>query len=170
LGEPLRYRSIATVTAVFIALIFVGSLNDRGIRTHILYFEKTEIIDSSYIRITEDPSGWIIILKMECYKIRDGPRIDVNIVELKIDDMLIPESNYNSDKIIPGMITTSIPDTKTGLLIQCGQTETITVYVSDEDVAVGSILSLNIKLHSKNGNDYARNFTLYKSHILPSIE
>jgi len=169
--HPQRIRIVNTVIAGLIALYVLGvTLPFRNEQLFILYFEKMDFQACYSYRVLDDPSGWIIILKMECYKIPGGPRLDVNIVELKIDDTPIPDSNYNCDKIIPGEITTSLPDTKTGLLIECGQTETITVYVSDEGVADGSNLSLNIKLHSKNGNDYGRIFTLYKSNIFPSIE
>ncbi len=154
-----RIRLLAVVIAGLLALISMGN-TDIMHPNPVINWEKVEIVNNGYIRITDEPSGWVIKLWMK----NSHPYPNIAIISsLIINSEPIPESNYGATGITLGEIYTSIPDTETGVIIEGGKTEIISIYVSDANITVGSHVSMNILIHSKNGNDYYKNFNLYKS-------
>ena len=154
----MSYGSIATISAVVIALILVGSVTYAPI-PQIRYFEKMEIVGDGYIRITEEPSGWIIKLWLK----NSGTKQTATITSIYLNDTPIPDSNYGASKIIENEIQTSIPDRINGLRFELGQTEVVSIYVSDHNYTDNSKVNFLIRLQSANGNNYIKSMHMYKS-------
>jgi len=159
MGQYRRFLYTAIVTAGVIALLTIGS---SGVRVHPnppCLFEKMMITDEGYYRVTDKPSGWVIRLWF-----KNSGVSTASIIHLYINGSeLIPESNYGANGIKAGEIHTSIPDYKTGKIIKGGEMGIISIYISDENIEDGSKIIYDIRLHSKNGNDYFSQMTLYKS-------
>ena len=166
MSAPISLRKRVTVFICLSAVIY-GSLTNpfpmRRVIRHISYFEKIDIIGSYSIRVLDDPSGWILVLKM-----KNWGGIVGTMTNLYIDDHPLPDSNYGGSSIVVGEVHTSIPDAENGLPIEKDeQTGTFYVYVSDMNVTDGSWVIYHLRIHSENGMDYFQNFTLYKSRIYP---
>jgi len=146
MSDYLRLRSIATVCAIFVSILFVGSAMDRPhMHSFISYFEKIDF-GNGYIRITNDPSGWIIKLWLK----NSGSK-SATLTSVYLNEVLVPDSNYGTSQIVQGEVHTSIPDRINGLKIKAGQTEVISIYVSDSNYSDNSRIEMNIRLNSANG-------------------
>ena len=89
--------------------MFLGvfSFSQCNRRLNDSYFERIDFVFSYSIRELDDPSGWILFIKMKCDMLECCPRYEGNFVNLIVDNEPIPESNYNQHEIVPGEITTS---------------------------------------------------------------
>ena len=142
---------IATVILVAVAITVSVAVSYwmSGISAQYTQFEKVEIQTGYSTRVTASPTGWNAILEL-----KNSGSATATITTVFVNEMPLDSGSYDNSSIVDGYITTSIPDA--GLTLTSGNSSYVYIYISDTFGELSSGTTVDIKLHSGNGNDYIK--------------
>ena len=145
---------IATVILVAVAITVSVAVSYwmGGISSQYTQFEKIEI-QSGYSQ--KQSNNWLVTLELKNSGSQTAAITTVFVNEVPLRD----PTDYDSNNYTSGYITTSIPDTITGLSIVSGNKTTVYLWVSSGTSPFGQLTSgttIDVKLHSAIGNDYIK--------------
>ena len=144
---------IATVILVAVAITVSVAVSYwmSGISSQYTQFEKVEIQSGYSVKDTVAPTGWDIVLEL-----KNSGSATSAITTVFVNEVPIDTANYGGSAVVAGEVHTSIPDTTTGITLVSGNSTTVHVYISDTYGSLSSGTTVDLKLHSANGNDYIK--------------
>ena len=144
---------IATVILVAVAITVSVAVSYwmSGISAQYTQFEKVEIQSGYSIKVTTGNLGWDIVLEL-----KNSGSATSAITTVFINEIPIEAANYDQNAIVLGEVATNIIDTDTGVTLVSGNSTTVHVYISSTYGELTSGTTVDLKLHSANGNDYIK--------------